>query len=62
MLFLPHTRRDKIKKINEAEKKKIGKGAAPLAGKIAVCTLKDSEYYRIYSSRGRLRWWKCQAS
>jgi len=38
------TRRDKIKKINEAERKKIGKGAAPLAGKIAVCTLKDSEY------------------
>ena len=38
------TRRDKIKKINEAEKKKIGKGAAPLAGKIAVCTLKDSEF------------------
>ena len=35
-------RREKIKKINEAEKKKIGKGAAPLAGKIAVCTLKDS--------------------
>jgi len=34
-------RRDKIKKINEAEKKKIGKGAAPLAGKVAVCTLKD---------------------
>lgn len=36
-------RRDKIKKINEAEKKKIGKGTAPLAGKIAVCTLKDSD-------------------
>ncbi|AGK97825.1 DNA gyrase/topoisomerase IV subunit B [Clostridium pasteurianum] len=36
------TRREKIKKINEAEKKKIGKGAAPLAGKVAVCTLKDS--------------------
>lgn len=35
-------RRDKIKKINEAERKKVGKGAAPLAGKIAVCTLKDS--------------------
>lgn len=35
------TRRDKIKKINEAERKKVGKGAAPLAGKIAVCTLKD---------------------
>ena len=37
-------RREKIKKINEAEKKKIGKGAAPLAGKIAVCTLKDPEF------------------
>lgn len=34
-------RREKIKKINEAEKKKIGKGTAPLAGKIAVCSLKD---------------------
>jgi topoisomerase-4 subunit B len=34
-------RREKIKKINEAEKKKIGKGTAPLAGKIAVCTMKD---------------------
>lgn len=34
-------RREKIKKINEAEKRKIGKGTAPLAGKIAVCTLKD---------------------
>ncbi|MBU3093283.1 type IIA DNA topoisomerase subunit B [Clostridium sp. CM028] len=36
------SRRDKIKKINEAERKKVGKGAAPLAGKIAVCTIKDS--------------------
>lgn len=36
-------RREKIKKINEAEKKKIGKGTAPLAGKIAVCTMKDRE-------------------
>ena len=35
-------RREKIKKINEAEKKKIGKGTAPLAGKVAVCTLKDN--------------------
>ena len=35
-------RREKIKKINEAEKKKIGKGTAPLAGKVAVCTQKDS--------------------
>lgn len=38
------SRRDKIKKINDAEKKKIGKGAAPLAGKIAVCTLKEPRY------------------
>ncbi|WP_315118526.1 DNA topoisomerase IV subunit B [uncultured Clostridium sp.] len=37
-------RREKIKKINEAEKKKIGKGTAPLAGKIAVCTLRDSKF------------------
>ncbi|QAA31618.1 DNA gyrase/topoisomerase IV subunit B [Clostridium manihotivorum] len=37
-------RREKIKKINEAEKKKIGKGTAPLAGKIAVCTLKDNTH------------------
>ncbi|SKA72777.1 DNA topoisomerase IV subunit B [Clostridium sp. USBA 49] len=35
------SRREKIKKINDAEKKKIGKGTSPLAGKIAVCTLKD---------------------
>ncbi|MEY8763091.1 MULTISPECIES: DNA gyrase/topoisomerase IV subunit B [Clostridium] len=34
-------RREKIRKINDAEKKKVGKGTAPLAGKIAVCTLKD---------------------
>lgn len=38
------SRREKIKKINDAEKKKIGKGAAPLAGKIAVCTLKEPSY------------------
>ncbi|ATD54591.1 DNA gyrase/topoisomerase IV subunit B [Clostridium chauvoei] len=35
-------RREKIKKINDAEKKKVGKGTAPLAGKVAVCTLKDN--------------------
>lgn len=34
-------RREKIKKINDAEKKKIGRGTAPLAGKVAVCTMKD---------------------
>jgi len=37
-------RREKIKKINDAERKKIGKGTAPLAGKIAVCTLKEPEF------------------
>lgn len=37
-------RREKIKKINDAEKKKIGKGTAPLAGKIAVCTLKEPAF------------------
>ncbi|GAA0176760.1 DNA topoisomerase IV subunit B [Clostridium sediminicola] len=37
-------RREKIKKINDAEKKKVGKGTAPLAGKISVCTLKKSEF------------------
>lgn len=37
------SRRERIKKINDAEKKKIGKGTAPLAGKVAVCTLKDPE-------------------
>ena len=37
-------RREKIKKINEAEKKKIGKGTAPLAGKVAVCTGRDKQY------------------
>ncbi|WP_244834772.1 DNA topoisomerase IV subunit B [Clostridium sp. BJN0001] len=36
-------RRDKIKKINDAERKKVGKGTSPLAGKVAVCTLKDNE-------------------
>lgn len=35
-------RREKIKKINEAEKRKVGKGAAPLVGKVAVCSLRDS--------------------
>ncbi|WP_461204306.1 DNA gyrase/topoisomerase IV subunit B [Clostridium sp. DL1XJH146] len=37
------SRREKIKKINEAEKKKVGKGTAPLAGKVALCTLKKPE-------------------
>lgn len=38
------TRREKIKKINDAEKKKVGKGTAPLAGKVSVCTLKNPEF------------------
>jgi topoisomerase-4 subunit B len=38
------TRREKIKKINEAEKKKVGRGTAPLAGKVATCTLKDPSF------------------
>lgn len=37
------SRRDKIKKINDAEKKRVGKGTAPLAGKIAVCTSKNTD-------------------
>lgn len=37
-------RKEKIKKINELERKKIGKGTSPLAGKIAVCTLKDRSF------------------
>ncbi|MDP4178500.1 MAG: DNA topoisomerase IV subunit B [Bacillota bacterium] len=36
--------REKIKKISDAEKRKVGRGTAPLAGKIAVCTLKDPEF------------------
>ena len=42
MPFKQH-KREKIRKINEAEKKKVGKGAAPLAGKVAVCTTRDSK-------------------
>lgn len=38
------SRREKIKKINDAERKKIGSGTSPLAGKVAVCTLKDSSF------------------
>lgn len=37
-------RREKIKKINDAERKKIGKGTAPLAGKVAVCTGRDKSF------------------
>lgn len=45
-------RREKIKKINDAEKKKIGKGTAPLAGKIAVCTLKKPELCEFFVVEG----------
>ncbi|MGU8989573.1 DNA gyrase/topoisomerase IV subunit B (plasmid) [Clostridium perfringens] len=37
-------RRDKIKKINDAERKKIGKGTSPLAGKVAVATIKNPDF------------------
>lgn len=36
-------RREKIKKISDAERKKVGKGTAPLAGKIAVATSRDKD-------------------
>ncbi|GAA0125402.1 MULTISPECIES: DNA topoisomerase IV subunit B [Clostridium] len=42
--ILASQRREKIKKINDAEKKKIGNGTSPLAGKVAVCTLKDNSF------------------
>ena len=35
------TRREKIKKISDMERKKVGKGTSPLAGKIAVATSRD---------------------
>jgi topoisomerase-4 subunit B len=38
------SRREKIKKINDAERKKVGKGTAPLAGKVAVCTMRSPEF------------------
>ncbi len=46
------SRREKIKKINEAEKKKIGKGTAPLAGKVAVCTLKNKNFMEFIVVEG----------
>ena len=46
------SRRKKIKKINEAEKKKIGKGTAPLAGKVAVCTLKNKDFMEFIVVEG----------
>jgi len=36
-------RREKIKKISDAERKKVGKGTSPLAGKIAVATSRDKD-------------------
>ena len=45
-------RRDKIKKINDAEKRKVGKGTAPLAGKVAVCTLKDRTVNEFFVVEG----------
>ena len=44
--------REKIKKINDAEKKKVGKGLAPLAGKVSVCTLKDPSICEIIVVEG----------
>lgn len=46
------SRREKIKKINEAEKKKVGKGTAPLAGKVAVCTLKNKDFMEFIVVEG----------
>ncbi len=37
------SRREKIKKINDAERKKVGKGASPLAGKVSVATSRDKD-------------------
>jgi topoisomerase-4 subunit B len=48
-------RREKIKKINDAERKKIGKGTAPLAGKIAVCTMKEPEFCEFIVVEGEFR-------
>lgn len=46
------SRREKIKKINEAEKKKIGKGTAPLAGKVAVCSLRNKDFMEFIVVEG----------
>ena len=46
------SRREKIKKINEAEKKKIGRGTAPLAGKVAVCTLRNKDFMEFIVVEG----------
>jgi len=44
--------REKIKKINDAEKKKVGKGLAPLAGKVSVCTMKDPYVCELFVVEG----------
>ncbi|WBW95499.1 DNA gyrase/topoisomerase IV subunit B [Oceanirhabdus sp. W0125-5] len=46
------TRREKIKKINEAEKRKVGKGTSPLAGKIARCSIKEPELCEFFVVEG----------
>ena len=46
------SRREKIKKINAAEKKQIGTGTAPLAGKVAVCTLKNKDFMEFIVVEG----------
>ncbi|SHH53739.1 DNA topoisomerase IV subunit B [Clostridium collagenovorans DSM 3089] len=50
--LLAVARRERVKKINDAEKKKIGKGTAPLAGKVAVCTLKEPELAELFIVEG----------
>ncbi len=46
------TRREKIKKINDAEKRKVGKGTSPLAGKIARCSIKEPELCEFFVVEG----------
>ncbi|MEG2353648.1 MAG: DNA topoisomerase IV subunit B [Clostridium sp.] len=50
--LLAVARREKIKKINDAEKKKIGKGTSPLAGKVAVCTIKEPQFTEFFIVEG----------
>ncbi|MCM1988141.1 DNA gyrase/topoisomerase IV subunit B [Oceanirhabdus seepicola] len=46
------TRREKIKKINDAEKRKVGKGTSPLAGKVARCSIKEPKLCEIFVVEG----------
>lgn len=46
------SRREKIKKITDAQRKKIGKGTAPLAGKVSVATLKNKEHLEFIVVEG----------